>query len=146
MKISEIIAKLNIARSDGCSKEKSEEIKRIVDELLPYEELESENVSKFVDYILVRNKELEEKWGKAFFESLDLEKKLENLQNQFYLKLSNGRIIDICYLNEDGQEMLFTNASKHEIENPNSYFMKYIKLLGKEKELERLMEEMKKWN
>ena len=142
MKISEIIAKLNIARSNGCSKEKSEEIKRIVDELLPYEELESENVSKFVDYIIARNKDLEEKWEKAFFESLDLKKKLENLQNQFYLKLNQWRVIDICYLNETGQEMLFTNASKSELENPNSYFMKIIGTLGKEKELERLKEEM----
>ena len=142
MKISEIIAKLNIARSNGCSKEKNEEIKRIVDELLPYEELESENVSKFVDYIIARNKDLEEKWEKAFFKSLDLEKKIASWQKQFYLRLSNGRIIDICYLNEYGQEMLFTNASKHELENPNSYFMKIVKFLDKEKELERLKEEM----
>ena len=142
MKISEIIAKLNIARSNGCSKEKNEEIKRIVDELLPYEELESENVSKFVDYIIARNKDLEEKWEKAFFESLDLKKKLENLQNQFYLKLASNRIVDICYFGEDNQEMLFAVGVKTDIEKPNSYFMKIVKILGKEKELERLKEEM----
>ena len=41
-KLREIVTKLNVARSVNCSEEKSEEIKKIIYELLPYCELEEE--------------------------------------------------------------------------------------------------------
>ena len=40
--IREIITDLNVARSNSCSKEKSEEIKGIIQNLLPYAEIEEE--------------------------------------------------------------------------------------------------------
>ena len=36
--IRQIITDLNVARSNGCSKEKSEELKNIINDLLPYAE------------------------------------------------------------------------------------------------------------
>lgn len=48
--IREIITDLNVARSNSCSKEKSEEIKGIINDLLPYAEIEEElgiNLIKF---------------------------------------------------------------------------------------------------
>lgn len=38
--INEIVASLNVARSNDCSKEKSEEFKSIIQDLLPYAKLE----------------------------------------------------------------------------------------------------------
>lgn len=38
--IREIITDLNVARSNSCSKEKSEEIKKIINDLLPHEKQE----------------------------------------------------------------------------------------------------------
>lgn len=38
--IREIITDLNVARSNNCSQEKSEEIKKIINDLLPYAELQ----------------------------------------------------------------------------------------------------------
>ena len=38
--IREIITDLNVARSNNCSKEKSEEIKKIINDLLPHEKQE----------------------------------------------------------------------------------------------------------
>ena len=40
MKINDIIAELNVVRSNNCSPEKSEEIKQSINELLPYGELD----------------------------------------------------------------------------------------------------------
>ena len=37
-KIREIITDLNVVRSNNCSKEKSEEIKKVINDLLPYAE------------------------------------------------------------------------------------------------------------
>lgn len=43
--IRQIITDLNTARSNDCSKEKSEEIKRIIQDLIPYAEEQERNKS-----------------------------------------------------------------------------------------------------
>lgn len=44
--IRQIITELNVVRSNGCSKEKSEEIKAVIQDLIPYAEAQ-ENESNF---------------------------------------------------------------------------------------------------
>lgn len=44
--IREIITRLNVARSNGCSQEKSQEIKEIIQDLLPYAEMQEKEKTK----------------------------------------------------------------------------------------------------
>ena len=53
--IREIITDLNVARSNSCSKEKSEEIKGIINDLLPHEKQE-----KALE--IIKNKKVDAQW------------------------------------------------------------------------------------
>ena len=57
--IREIITDLNVARSNSCSKEKSEEIKKIINDLLPHEKqekaLEILKNKPFVDFQMIKH-------------------------------------------------------------------------------------------
>lgn len=62
--IREIVTDLNVARSNDCSQEKSEEIKGIINELLPYEDvvadfewLKSKITLEFIDTLTDDDKE-----------------------------------------------------------------------------------------
>lgn len=66
--IREIITDLNVARSNSCSQEKSEEIKGIIQNLLPYAEIE-ENIG------------------------INLNTLVKALNNPIAIKLDNGNIV-----------------------------------------------------
>lgn len=75
--IREIITDLNVARSNSCSQEKSEEIKKIINDLLPHEKKE-----KALE-IIVSKVQLG-----GFIDSLQQTKNYEEYKNTYITSLS----------------------------------------------------------
>ena len=83
--INEIIASLNVARSNDCSKEKSEEFKSIIKELLPYGELEQELGLPLKVWVYLIKKEFIEE------ERIYVENSIDNENEKQLTKKVNGR-------------------------------------------------------